>query len=62
MDEIPDVVAVATDDSDIELPLGHQAGKLVISSLAGFVASTLTNKAYDAVVLARRARKLAKQS
>lgn len=62
MDETTKVVVDTTNDGEVELPLGHQAGKVVLSSVAGFAASTLVNKAYDAFVLARRARKLAKQS
>jgi hypothetical protein len=62
MSETPEVVVETTNDEEVELPLGHQATKLVLSSLAGFAASTLVSKGYDAFVLARRARKLAKQS
>lgn len=37
----------------------HQLGKIVLGTVAGFVAGRLVNAAYDAAVQSRRQRKLA---
>lgn len=41
----------------VELGVGHQFGKLLASSTAAFAAGKLTDRLYDAAVLAIRARR-----
>ncbi len=55
MAETPTVVVV---DDDVEtLPLKHRVGKTVVSTLAGFAAADLSERAYDAVLRRLWARK-----
>lgn len=41
----------------VELGVGHQFGKLIASSTAAFAAGKVTDRLYDAAVLAIRARR-----
>lgn len=52
-----DETNVTTDEPTVDMPLKHQFGKLMVSSIAGFGASKLAENAYDAILRARRARK-----